>query len=77
MQKHAPLPVSADEFGRWLALFAATARSVCPPAAAEYFIDRAGVIAESLQLGIAAERGLLLSKGERLPRPATATPNTD
>ena len=67
MQKHAPLPVGGDEFDRWLALFAETARSVCPSAAAEFFIERAGVIAESLQLGMAAERGLLLSKGERLP----------
>jgi hemoglobin len=67
MQKHAPLPVGAPHFDRWLALFADAARTVAPPAAAEHFISRARMIAESLELGIATHRGLLLSKGERLP----------
>ena len=67
MQKHAPLPVDAAHFDRWLALFAETAQEICPPPAADHFIERARMIAESLELGIAAHRGLLLSKGERLP----------
>jgi hemoglobin len=57
MQAHAPLPVDAGDFGRWLALFMATAREVCPASAAEHFIEKARMIAESLQLGIAAHRG--------------------
>jgi hemoglobin len=67
MQKHAPLPVDAGHFDHWLALFAATARELCPPAAAEHFLDRARTIAESLELGIASHRHILLMKGERLP----------
>jgi len=31
MQKHLPLPVDARHFDRWLALFEATARELCPP----------------------------------------------
>ncbi|MBV8106714.1 MAG: group III truncated hemoglobin [Hyphomicrobiales bacterium] len=34
MAKHIPLAVDAHHFDRWLALFAATARDLCPPAAA-------------------------------------------
>jgi len=67
MQKHLPLPVGAAHFDRWLELFAETARELCPPAAAEVFIEKASLIAQSLELGIAGQRGLLLAKGERLP----------
>ena len=42
---------------RWLHLFAQTARAVCPPPAAELFIAKSEMIAQSLQLGIAASRG--------------------
>jgi hemoglobin len=66
MQLHAVLPVTATHFDRWLSLFADTARSTCPPRAADHFIERAHTIAESLELGIAAQRGLFLKKGERL-----------
>jgi hemoglobin len=65
MQKHAPLPIDAAHFDRWLALFAATARAECPPAAAEHFIERAHRIAESLEMGKAMQHGVLLKKGER------------
>ncbi|MBV9995130.1 MAG: group III truncated hemoglobin [Caulobacteraceae bacterium] len=61
MQKHLPLPVEAAHFRRWLSLFEATAREICPPPAAELFIDRARRIAESLQLGMAFQRGELPS----------------
>ena len=67
MQAHAPLPIGSAHFDRWLALFAATAQDVCPPAAADYFIGRARMIAESLELGIGTHRGLMLGKGDRLP----------
>ncbi|MBS0234695.1 MAG: group III truncated hemoglobin [Proteobacteria bacterium] len=62
--KGRPMPVHAAiaeitdaHFERWLALFAETARAVCPPAAAALFIDRSRRIAESLKMGIALSRG--------------------
>jgi hemoglobin len=67
MQAHAPLPIGGAHFDRWLELFAATAREVCPTAAADYFIERAKTIAESLELGIGTHRGVILGKGDRLP----------
>jgi hemoglobin len=39
-------------FGRWLALFEATAREVCEPDIAKFFIGRARRIADSLQIGL-------------------------
>lgn len=70
MQKHAPLPVDASHFNRWLELFAVTAGEVCPPNAAELFIEKARMIAESLELGIAMHRGQMLRRGERLTEAA-------
>jgi hemoglobin len=49
---HAGLGLSEPLFGRWLALFETTARELCEPDAAAFFIDRAGRIAESLQIGL-------------------------
>ncbi len=57
MQAHLPMPLGPAEFGRWLAIFTQTAREVCPPAAADHFLERANRIASSLELGIAAGRG--------------------
>jgi len=65
MPKHAALPIDAAHFDRWLELFAATAAEVCPPAAAAHLLDRARRIGESLELGIACTRGVMLGKGER------------
>lgn len=65
MGKHLPLPIDADHFDRWLALFEATAREVCPPEAEAHFVERARRIAASLELGIAGEQGVLLRMGER------------
>jgi hemoglobin len=48
-----------------LQLFAQTAREQCPAVAAQYFIERAPRIADSLELGIAARRGELRSPRER------------
>jgi hemoglobin len=66
MAKHQPLPIDANHFDRWLDLFEAAARRECPPAAAEAFIARAHAIGESLQLGLAGQRGQLLLAGDRL-----------
>lgn len=68
MEKHLPLPFDARHFDRWLALFEETAEEICPPAAAEHFIERANRIAESLELGLAGRSGVFLSKGQRFRR---------
>jgi hemoglobin len=65
MARHLSLPIDAAHFDRWLALFAQTAREVCPRPAAERFISLSRRIAESLELGLAGSRGVILSKGER------------
>ncbi|MGH6890548.1 MAG: group III truncated hemoglobin [Rhizomicrobium sp.] len=65
MARHLPLPIDARHFDRWLALFAETARDVCPPAAAEHFIHLSHRVGESLELGIANSNGILLRKGQR------------
>ncbi len=67
MVMHAPLPVSGAHFDRWLELFAEATKAICTPEAAMFFMDRAGRIAESLELGIAGARGQMLQRGERLP----------
>jgi hemoglobin len=68
MAKHMPLPVDADHFDRWLALFEQTAREVCPPDAATHFVELARRIAASLELGIAGAQGVMLGNGERFRR---------
>ena len=72
MPKHLPLPVDARHFDRWLELFEAAARDLCPPVAADHFLERARRIAESLELGIAGANGVLLGKGERYLRATEA-----
>jgi hemoglobin len=69
MPKHLPLPVDGQHFDRWLGLFEATVNELCPPKAAEHFLERARRIAESMELGIAGANGILLLQGERLRRP--------
>jgi len=68
MPKHLPLPIDARHFDRWLELFRETARDLCPPIAADHFIERAERIAQSLELGIANANGVLLGVGERFVR---------
>jgi hemoglobin len=65
MPAHLPLPIDTPHFDRWLEIFAATARDVCPPAAADYFLERAHRIADSLELGIAAQKGEIRMKRAR------------
>ena len=66
MQAHAPLPIGGADFDRWLQVFEATAAEVCPPEAAALFVEKARMIAASLELGIATSRGHMLAPGERL-----------
>ena len=72
MTRHLPLPVDAEHFDRWLALFEETAREFCPAKAADHFIERARRIAESLEIGIAGSNGAFLAKGERYRCPVRA-----
>ena len=72
MPKHLPLPIEARHFDRWLEVFAETARDLCPPVAADHFIERARRIAESLELGVATASGVMLAKGERFVRTTQA-----
>ncbi len=69
IQAHTALPaITGEHFDHWLALFARTARDICPPAAAALFIDRSQRIAQSLELGVALHRKQILRSGERLRR---------
>jgi hemoglobin len=72
MARHLHMPVDADHFDRWLGLFEATTREVCPPEAAAHFLELARRIAASLELGIAGAQGVLLGNGERFRRKAAA-----
>lgn len=69
MPAHVNLPVDARHFDRWLALFIKTAQDTCPPAAAERFIERAGVIASSLEMGVATVAGARVPPGSRYRNP--------
>jgi hemoglobin len=60
MAAHARIPdIRPSHFARWLGLFCLTAGRLCPPPAAALFVAKAEMIAQSLQLGIAASRGEL------------------
>lgn len=61
MQVHLKLPVAAEHFDRWIALFEMTANELCPPVAAAHFIERARRIADSFELGMAARDGRIAS----------------
>ena len=56
MPAHAAIGISDQHFKRWLALFAETASAICPPQAAQLFIDKSMRIANSLKMGIALHR---------------------
>lgn len=68
MRMHMGLPVSRAHFDRWLELFETTAAEVCPPAAAEHFIERARRIADSLELGIATAQGRIAAPCHSRPQ---------
>jgi hemoglobin len=73
MVAHLPLPVDTPEFDRWLEIFAETAVDVCPRPAAAHFLERAHRIADSLEMGIAAQKGEIRQKR---PRPERTMPRT-
>jgi len=49
--------LNGRHFARWLHMFAETVAELCPPEAAKLFEQKSQMIAQSLQLGIAASRG--------------------
>jgi hemoglobin len=58
MAAHAAVAeIRPTHFARWLHVFHETADELCPPAAAALFVAKSEIIAQSLQLGIAASRG--------------------
>lgn len=57
MRPHLILPLTGAHFDRWLALFEATARELCPPEIADAFIVRARRIADSFEMARASQRG--------------------
>ena len=58
MAAHARRPdIALEHFPIWLDLFEATAREVCPPAAADLFAEKARMIGRSLALGLQVHRG--------------------
>ncbi|MDL2403432.1 DUF1971 domain-containing protein [Rhizobium mayense] len=63
MQKHAPMAeLTPKHFERWLALFRETVETLCSQRDAQLFMEKAQMIARSLQYGIAAIKGELPSK---------------
>jgi hemoglobin len=73
MQKHLELPVAAEHFDRWIALFETTANELCPPQAAAHFSERARRIADSFELGMAARQGRIASpRFSAVPRPSAS-----
>lgn len=70
MAMHAPLPIDTPHFNRWLELFEEAAWETCPREAAAHFVERAHRIADSLELGIAAQRGEIRSHPMRPRRQA-------
>lgn len=58
MAVHVGIPdIGAPHFQRWLDIFERVALEVCPPNAAALFVGKSRMIAQSLQLGIAVQRG--------------------
>jgi hemoglobin len=49
---HMSMNLTPELFARWLSLFEKTAREICEPDVAAFFTDRAGRIADSLQIGL-------------------------
>lgn len=72
MRPHLSLPVDAAHFDRWLGLFRNTVREMCPPNAAAAFIERAEMIAQSIEMGVATVNGVRLAPGQRFRNPAQA-----
>ena len=66
MAAHARIAgIRPTHFARWLHLFRQTVEAMCPPQAAMLFVAKSEMIAQSLQLGIAASRGEPPPTGEQ------------
>jgi hemoglobin len=59
MAAHLPLELRGLHFVRWLALFEQTAREMCSEVAADYLMEKANRIAESLKTSTSIARGEL------------------
>jgi hemoglobin len=59
MAPHLKLPLEPPHFVRWLALFESTVRDICSEAGATLLLGKARRIAQSLQFGVEAKRGML------------------
>jgi hemoglobin len=59
MAPHLKLPLEPRHFARWLTLFEQTARDICSEAGAALLMEKARRIAQSLQFGMEAKRGVL------------------
>jgi len=68
MPKHIILPIDARHFDRWLELFDATVKQLCPMPLAVLFYERATTIARSLEMGVAFHNGASIKLGERYIR---------
>ncbi|MDA8252106.1 MAG: group III truncated hemoglobin [Rhodospirillales bacterium] len=68
MVAHLALPIDTPEFNRWLEIFAETVSEICPPPAVAHFLDRAHRIADSLEMGIAAQKGEIRRQRPRSER---------
>lgn len=59
MAPHLKLPLEPPHFQRWLTLFEQTARQTCSSAAVILLLEKARRIAQSMQFGIEAKRGII------------------
>ena len=69
MEAHLPLGLTPAHFARWLALWEATCRRLCPEDGAGLLIDRARRIADSLGHALAVRAGTLPPLRPRAARP--------
>ena len=65
---HVPLGIDATHFDCWLELFEQTASDVLSPDAAAIFVERARMIAGSLELTVASHDGVIVPPGGRYRR---------
>lgn len=65
MGPHLKLPLEPPHFARWLSLFERAAREVCSEAGATLLLEKARRIAQSLQFGIEAKRGVLPARRQK------------
>jgi hemoglobin len=59
MAPHLKLPLEPPHFARWLTLFERTVRDLCSEAGGDLLLKKARRIAQSLQFGVEAKRGVL------------------